>query len=206
MNEAYHATSAKGYSPLTDEQKETMTDDQVEKWETKIKDSLLRRDDTLGSIISTLRSSLDDKVTLDGKEFTLSSFGIVTGTYTEKGKLHIRGDSEDSDYSGYSNKLMKALEEQPDNVMKVLNELAGDMYTSLTDKMKSTTLRSALTIYNDKDMTKTIKEYKSDLDTLEDKLSKIESRYYKQFSAMESAMSKMNSQSSSLASMLGTNG
>ena len=52
MNEYYYASTAKGYDPLTDDEKEAMTDDQVEQWETKIKDSLLRRDDTISSLLS----------------------------------------------------------------------------------------------------------------------------------------------------------
>ena len=69
--------------------------------------------------------------------------------------------------------------------------------------MKSTTLSSALTVYNDKEMTKTLTGYKSDLTKLETKLADIENRYFKQFAAMETAMSKINSQSSALMSMLG---
>ena len=43
----YNADSAKGYEPLTDDEKDAMSDTEVEKWEQKIKDSLLRRDDNL---------------------------------------------------------------------------------------------------------------------------------------------------------------
>jgi flagellar hook-associated protein 2 len=205
MNEVFYAPSAKGFDPLTDEEKETMTDDQIEKWETKIKDSLLRRDDTLGSILSTMRSSLTASVEVDGKDYTLSSFGIGSANYTEKGILHITGDKDDSLLSASENKLMKALTEDPDTVMQVFNKLAGDLYGTLNEKMSSTSLRSALTLYNDKEMTKSVTNYKEDLKELEDKLKTIEDRYYKQFAAMETAMAKMNSQSSSLASMLGLN-
>ncbi len=55
LNKAYYAESARGYEPLTDEQKDAMSDTEVEKWETKIKDSLLRRDNTLGSLLTAMR-------------------------------------------------------------------------------------------------------------------------------------------------------
>jgi len=87
--------------------------------------------------------------------------------------------------------------------MKVLNKLADNLYQDMTSKMKGTSLRSALTAYNDKEMDKLEKSYKKDIATLEKKLKEMENRYYKQFSAMESAMSKLNSQSSQLAGMLG---
>jgi len=60
LNTKYNAKSSRGYDPLTDEQKEAMSDDEIEKWETKIKDSLLRRDSTLNSIISTMTKFLAD--------------------------------------------------------------------------------------------------------------------------------------------------
>ena len=205
MNENYDAVSARGYDPLTDEEKEAMTEDQIEKWETKIKDSLLRRDNGLGSLINNMRSSFSGSVKVGDKSYSLASFGIGSANYTEKGTLHIDGDQDDSLTSANVNKLMNAINDDPDTVMKVMNKLADNLYSSLTDSMKSTTLRSALTLYNDKEMTKSIKNYKEDLTKLESKLADMESRYYKQFSAMETAMAKMNSQSSALASMLGTN-
>lgn len=203
MNKLYNATSSKGYNPLTDDEKSAMTDDQIEKWEQKIKDALLRRDDKLSGVISSMRNNMSGSVSVKGKSYSLSSFGIVTGAYTEKGILHIAGDPDDATYSGDTDKLKKALTENPEEVMQVLSTLASNLYYDIGDKMKSTTLSSALTIYNDKEMDKVESRYKKDLATLEKKLKEMENRYYKQFSAMETAMSKLNSQSSQLSSMLG---
>ncbi len=203
MNTLYNATSSRGYNPLTDDEKEAMTDGQIEKWEQKIKDSLLRRDDKLSGILSSMRMNMSGSVMVNGKSLSLSSFGIVTGDYTEKGLLHVAGDSDDPLYAGISDKLKKALEENPDEVMQVLSKLTDGLYQDISGKMRSTSLSSALTIYNDKEMTQLETRYKKDLATLEKKLKEMENRYYKQFSAMESAMSKLNSQSSQLSSMLG---
>lgn len=203
MNTSYYATSAKGFEPLSDDEKETMSESQIDKWEEKIKDSLLRRDDTLSSLLGTMRTILNDNVEVDGKKYSLSNFGISSANYTEKGFLHINGDADDSLVSSMENDLMTALTDDPDTVMKVFNELSDKLYSSMTDKMSSSSLRSALTFYSDKEMTKTVTKYKEDLNKLEDKLTAMENRYYKQFAAMETAMAKMNSQSSSLMSMLG---
>lgn len=205
MSEAYYADLAKGYEPLTDEQKEAMTDDQVEKWETKIKDSLLRRDDTLGTLLSTLRNTMSRSTAIDNTAYYLSNFGIVTTDYTERGLLHINGDKDDQSTSDKDNALMDALTNDPDKVMKVFSKLAGELYDDLADKMKSTTMRSALSFYNDKEMKKQVKGYQDEIDKLEKKLVDVESRYFKQFTAMEKAMSQMNSQSNYLMSMLGGN-
>ena len=49
MDTSYNADSAKDYEPLTDEEKDGMSDTEIEKWEQKIKDSLLRRDSDLNT-------------------------------------------------------------------------------------------------------------------------------------------------------------
>lgn len=207
MNKLYNADSARGYEPLSDEEKEAMSDDQVKLWEDKIKDSLLRRDNTLGSLIDTMRSTLQSTVTIDGKSYSLATFGIMTSSdYTEKGLLHIFGDEDDTTYAEETNKLKAALAEDPELVEKVLSGVMGNLSDVMMNKMKGTSLSSALTFYNDKEMKKTIKGYEDDIKKWEAKLQEIEERYYKQFSAMEVALSKLNSQSNYLASMLGTSG
>ena len=204
MNKAYNADSAREYEPLTDEQKDAMSEKEIEKWENKIKDSLLRRDNTLGSLINSMRSCLSGSVEFEGKSYALSSFGICSTNYSEKGKLHIYGDPDDSAGAMYDDKLRAAIEENPDAVMEVLQTLSENLYNTVSDKMKSTSLSSALTVYNDKKMTKEITSYKKELAELEKRLADMEARYYKQFTAMEKALSQMNSSANSLASMLGT--
>ncbi len=205
MNTAYNATSAKGYEPLTDEQKESMSEKDIENWEKKIKDSLLRRDDTLGTLLSSMRNALASSYTdKDGKQYSLSTYGIVTGHYTEKGKLHIYGDEEDATYATYSDRLKAALEDDPDKVMETLTHVFGNLYSTMTEKCAKTEISSALTFYNDKQYNNLLKDYEDDLDILEDRIKELEDRYYKQFTAMEKAMSTLQNQSNSLASLLGT--
>lgn len=204
MNKLYDADSAKGYDILTEEEREAMTEEQIEKWENKIKDSLLRRDDSLGSLLNTMKTTLSKSVTVNGKSYALSSFGIVTSDYKEKGKLHLLGDSEDTYGKDFEDKLKAALSEDADTVMQVLSGVTKELYDNMNEKMKTSTVSSALTFYNDKQMDKTMKSYKDELSTLEDRLKEIEDRYYKQFTAMEVAMSKLNSQQSSLGSFFNT--
>lgn len=202
INTLYGAEAAKGYEPLTDEEKEAMSEDQIEKWEKKIKDSLLRRDSTLGGIADAMKSVMQTSVKIDGKSYSLASFGIMTSSdYTEKGLLHIYGDADDDTYADQTNKLKAALTENPEVVEEVLSEVIGKLSSTLMDKMKKTTLSSALTFYNDIEMKNQIKGYEDEIDKWEDKLKDMEDRYYKQFSAMESAMMKLNNQSSSLFGM-----
>ena len=205
MNKLYSADSARGYDPLTSEQKEAMSEDEIKNWEDKIKGSLLRRDNTLSALLSGMRTALSSsyKDEDSGKSYALSSFGIVTGTYTENGKLHIYGDEDDGLYASYENKLKKALEEDPDMVMNTLTSVFSKLYETMTEKCAKTEISSALTFYNDKQYNKLLKGYEKDLDTLEDRIKDLEDKYYKQFTAMETALSKLQNQQNSLASLLG---
>lgn len=209
MNKYYYADSARGYDPLTDDQKEAMSDEEVEKWETKIKDSLLRRDSTLSGILETFRTSLTG-ITVkasDGKTYSLANLGITTGKdYKEYGLLHIKGDEDDTDYADSENTLQSMINSDPDIVMEVMSGIVSNLYDSINKKISTTTtMKSALSFYNDKEMTKQMTQYKKDIKSWETKLSDMEDRYYKQFSAMEIALSKLQSQQNSLASYLGSN-
>lgn len=209
MNKYYYADSSRGYDPLTDDQKEAMSDEEVEKWETKIKDSLLRRDSTLSDILETFRTSLTG-ITVkasDGKTYSLANLGITTGKdYKEYGLLHIKGDEDDTDYADSENTLQSMINSDPDIVMEVMSGIASNLYNNINKKISTTTtMKSALSFYNDKEMTKQMTQYKKDIKSWETKLSDMEDRYYKQFSAMETALSKLQSQQNSLASYLGSN-
>ena len=209
MNKYYYADSARGYDPLTDDQKEAMSDEEVEKCETKIKDSLLRRDSTLSGILETFRTSLTG-ITVkasDGKTYSLANLGITTGKdYKEYGLLHIKGDEDDTDYADSENTLQSMINSDPDIVMEVMSGIASNLYNNINKKISTTTtMKSALSFYNDKEMTKQMTQYKKDIKSWETKLSDMEDRYYKQFSAMETALSKLQSQQNSLASYLGSN-
>ena len=69
--------------------------------------------------------------------------------------------------------------------------------------MSSTSLSSAFTVYNDKEMASEYSDYTSLIKKWEDKLEAQEEYYYKKFSQMETALSKLNSQSSALAGLFG---
>ena len=152
-----------------------------------------------------MRTSLQGSVEIDGKRYSLATFGIQTSSdYKEKGLLHIFGDKDDSTYSDKEDKLMKALEEDPDTVMKVLTEITGNLYKEMSSKMSAIpNFRSSLKFYNDKEMDRLQAGYKKKIAQNEKKLTALEDKYYKQFSAMETAMAKLQKQQSALAGLLG---
>lgn len=205
MYTLYNAKSAKDYEPLTSDEKEAMTDDEIEQWETKIKDSLLRSDSTLNSIMQGMRSAMMSTVSYNGKNYALSSFGIMTSTdYTEGGQLHIYGDTDDSVYSSQDDKLKKALKEDPDAVINTLTGVFGNLRKTMSNQMAGTKYSSALTFYNDIKMKDDISDYEDEIEDWEDRLADLEDSYYDKFSAMETALAKLQSQTNSLSSLFGS--
>ena len=114
MDKLFNADSAKDYEPLTDEEKDAMSEDEIKEWEQKIKDALLRRDDNLRTVINTLKDGMSKQFPINGNTYSLSSFGINTLSFfeadeNERGSYHIDGDSDDEKTKGNSDKLKEAL-------------------------------------------------------------------------------------------------
>ncbi|MCI5877842.1 MAG: flagellar filament capping protein FliD [Lachnospiraceae bacterium] len=252
MYSLYNADSAKGYEPLTDSEKDQMTDTEVEKWEEKIKAALLRRDDTLDGIMSTMKNAMStsyyiyngNAVTYDSdkqyykcngnaiknsdgsyvtsasqlklwasangaKKYSLSSFGIKTEAYatmtanSSQDAYHIDGDADDSVSKNNSDVLLSMLSSDPDTVSSFMKQLTSGLYSAIDTKMKSVKgLSSSYTIYNDIEMAREYSDYTDTISKWEDKLTDLEDSYYKKFAAMESALASLQSQSSSLSSLL----
>ena len=204
----YNADSASGYEPLTDDEKDQMSDAEIEKWEDKIKSALLRRDDTLQSIMNGMTTAMSKSYTINGKSYNLSSFGIMTlgslnAAKNEQYAYHIDGDEDDSATSGNADKLMAAIKEDPDGVVEFMKQLATGLYNSIDAKMKSTTLSSSYVVYNDKEMASEYSDYTDLITKWEEKLTEQEDYYYKKFAAMETALANLNSQTSALSGLFG---
>lgn len=211
LDTLYNADSSKGYDPLTEEEKESMTEKEIEQWEDKIKKALLRNDSDLGSVISSMKMEMLSTIEIGGQKYTLSSFGIETMGYfsseeNERGCYHIDGDPDDAATSGNADKLKKMIASDPKTVTEFFTKLAEKMYDKLNAKMKTTQYSSIYTVYEDKKIKSEIKDYDGKIDEAQERLNAIEDKYYKQFSAMETALSKLNSQQSALSSMLGMGG
>lgn len=206
MAKAYNAEAAKGYEPLTDDMKAAMSEKQIDEWESKIKDSLLRKDSTLSGLMSAMRMSMSEGIEIDGVTMYLSDFGISTPGYfdadaNERYAYHIDGDADDSTVASKTDKLKAAIASDPTKVTKFFQELSNKLYTSLYDKMGSTEYSSIYKVYNDKKMKSDYDSYTKKIADLEKKLQEAEDKYYKQFSKMETALSKLNSNQSYLSGL-----
>lgn len=208
MTSLYNADSAKGYEPLTSEEKSKLSDKEVEEWEEKVKSALLRRDGNLNTIMSAMTSAMSRTYEgSDGKKYSFSSFGIQTLGILGAGKdgqnaYHIYGDPDDTITSGYTDKLMDMITNDPDAVVDFMKNVATGLDKAIGDQMKATTLRSSQTIYNDKEMLKEYSDYTNTIKKWDKKVTAIEDSYYKKFAAMEKVLATLQSNSSSLTSLL----
>ncbi len=209
MDKLYNADSAKGYEPLTDEEKDAMSDSAIEEWEKKIKDSILRKDSVLGTFSGVLKQIMMEGVEVNGKMMYLSNFGINTLNYfsaadNERNAYHIDGDPDDSETSGNADKLKTMIANDPDTVVSFFTQLSKKMYNEMFEQMKGREgYSSAMTVYDDKKMQSDYDDYTTKIKELEKKLADYEDKWYAKFAAMETALAKMQNNASAVTSLLG---
>ena len=209
MTKSYNAESASDYEPLTDDEKDEMSETEIEKWETKGKSAVLRRDSTLSTLMSAMTNVMSKSYTINGKSYALSSFGIKTlgimnAKDNEQNAYHIDGDADDESTSSNTDKLMAAIIEDPEGVTEFFKKISNDLYDDLGKLMTSTTLRSYGSFYNDKQLETEYKSYTTKISDWDKKVQDIEDSYYKKFAAMEKALASLQSQQSSLSGLLGS--
>ncbi len=216
MAEYYNADDAKEYDILTAEQKEQMTDEEIDEWNEKIEKGLLSKDPIIGRVMREMKSIMLGAFDLgdtdkDGKpvKTSFSTFGIHTLSYfnteeNDRGKWHIDGDEDDENTGKEEDKLTAAISKNPDLVRNFFKNISSNLYSKLGDLMKSTDFSSSFTLYEDKKMKTQVDKYKKQLKSEQDKLTALEDKYYDQFTQMEKAMTNLNSQQSQLSGMIGS--
>lgn len=208
MDSLYNADSAKGYDPLLSEEKAEMSDSEIEEWEKKIKGSLLRRDQTLDSVSSAMKNVFLKGVTVNGKTMYLSDFGINTLGYfksadNEKNAYHIDGDEDDANVKDKDNVLKAMIASDPDTVTSFFSALSKNLYDELTEQMSTSSMSSAFTVYNDKEMKEEYDDYTEKIKKQEEKVNALMDKWYAKFSSMETALSKLEAKNSAVSSMFG---
>lgn len=209
MDKLYNAEAAKDYEPLSDDEKSSMSDTEVEKYEQKIKDSLLRRDSSISAISTELKKIMMSGFSVNGKTMVLASFGIETMDYfsapdNERNAYHIYGDKDDSDFADKTDKLKAMIASDPDAVVSFFSQLTQSLYTEMNRQSKAVEgYRSFGSFYDDKKMKSDFDDYKSKLKDEEKKLADYEDKWYKKFAAMETAMARMQQNASAITGLLG---
>lgn len=193
------ADYSKDYPPLTDTQKSEMTTDQITAWEKKAKSGLLRHNSDLENLMSNLKKAFFSGLGTTGKN--AAEIGITTAGYFENnaGELVLNEDT-----------LTKALQNSPQEVVAMFT--SGSSTSAYSEQGLIYKIKSSLTSYTSAaktsmtTATKQITSFDTEISTLEDKLSSLADKYYKKFSTMEQALSKLNSQSSYIGQLFSSSG
>ncbi len=207
INSRLSETRYRDYLPLTDEQRESLSEEQVKKWEEKAKSGLLRNDILLQSVVTKMRAAMFSSVPGPAGEGyrILAQLGITTGSYTEKGKLHIN-----------EAKLREAIQKDPDGVMDLFTKssdiydekgIAQKLYDEVNNSMSLISAKagseSTFDLTDESVIGKRLKTIDDNIEKMKDRLIEVENRYWRQFTAMEKAINRMNVQSAWLAQQFG---
>jgi flagellar hook-associated protein 2 len=204
------------YQPLTDEQKKAMNEDDVKKWEERAKSGLLRNDEIIEKVLRSVRSGLYEKVEgISTQHDHLSSIGITTGDWKEREKLVIDErklkQAITDDVDGVLNLLFAPSDTEDPKKSGLVNRMYDDMIAGMKeiidksgagdDKELYRNVQSNILIdfvtkkgsisYLDKDVI----DFEKRIAEEERRLISREQSYWDQFTAMEKAISQMNSQS-----------
>ena len=211
------------YEPLTEEQRKEMSEADIKLWEEKAKQGVLRGEDILSNIASSMRRVLYEKV--EGLDIGLYDIGITTSNiWQENGKLVINEE-----------KLKKAIQDMPDKITQLFTKestveytdtknrnqrmkeqgLAHRLYDILQDNIRTSSISGSkglliekagqigTTTEYDNTVYNQIKAQNEKIDELLDRLMQKEERYYAMFARLEAAMQKANAQSQWLTQQLG---
>ncbi|MBU7594573.1 flagellar hook-associated protein 2 [Metabacillus halosaccharovorans] len=223
INGEISETRYRDYQPLSNEEKEAMSEKQVELWEEKAKSGLLKNDSILSGTLTKMRTALYTPYTGTGSNSDynqLAQIGITTSSnYRENGKLSID-----------ETKLRAAIDKDPNAVFQLFSGATKVTTTAAdgTTTTKNSSVTSELGITNRlrsilSDTVKSIEKKAGkatstnqqfligrnivDLDSqivrFESRLVQTENRYWRQFTAMEKAIQQANSQSTYLMQQFG---
>ena len=220
VNTALKERRFKDYRPLTEDQKAALSDKEVELWEERAKSGLLQNDAVLQGEINKMRLAIYSPVSgLDTGISQLSQLGITTGNaaFGEDGSLIITDDYLSGKLIIDEVKLQKAIEENPDGVMNIFtNRSDVPSQKGIGDRIYGA-LNSAMNRIADlagKDSSgvdwssigKRIRSFNEQIERENDRLQMMENRYWRQFTALEKAISQMNAQSAWLTTQFSMGG
>ncbi|MGI6734262.1 MAG: flagellar filament capping protein FliD [Anaerovoracaceae bacterium] len=196
------------YQPLSEEQKSEMTEKQIEQWEEKAKSGILRGDRILIGIASKLQTAMMGAAKSGG--ITLYEMGITSAGYQENGKLKID-----------ENKLAEALRTRGNEIADLFTTAETGLAHRINDIIDSAIRKTgpeeqrgslvkmagieATTSDMRNSITQTIERTNKLIDAMKKRLTDEETRLWRKFTAMETAIQRLNVQSLMLMQFSGNN-
>ncbi|WP_394188495.1 flagellar hook-associated protein 2 [Paenisporosarcina quisquiliarum] len=199
LNKNIRQKNYRDFQPLSTEQKKDLSDKEIELWEEKAKSGTLRNDSIISSTLNTMRSILNQSVTTSTGSVRLNDIGISTSNnYSENGKLIID-----------EGKLRAAISDNPNKIYELFSTETtglGEKLVKEINESRDKIVKKAGTdssVNNSFSLGRTLNGFDSQITRFEARLQMVETRYYRQFGAMEAAIQRANQQSAYLMNSFG---
>ena len=197
------------YPPLTPDQQEEMSEEEIKNWTKEAKKGVLYGDRKMNNLLNSMRQAMSGFT--DVSSLILSNIGISSANMDTSGKLVLN-----------ETKLKQKLLENPDEIARLFTNTASeaDGRSGISIQLQ-TILRNNVGAFGtsgwlieeagiDNSMTsdrnyisEKIKEHDDKMAELKKYIERERERYWKQFSALEQSLNKLNMQSSWLVDMMG---
>ncbi|KRQ85985.1 Flagellar hook-associated protein 2 [Caloramator mitchellensis] len=218
------------YKPLTDDQKKDMKEDEIKKWEDKAKEGLLKGDSILQNMVSNLRSAFYEAV--EGAGVSLNEIGLSTSSdYTQKGKIIIDETKLKAAIQNNGEQVIKLFTKtssiaydssktyqgrtdrnKEEGIFQRIKDILDDNIRTTRNSfgkkgalLEKAGIKGDLTEFNNI-LYKQLQDKDKLISELNRKLADREDKYYRDFAKLESAMQKLNEQSTWLSTQLSSMG
>lgn len=194
--------SYRDYAPLTEEQRAEMSDKQIELWEEKAKEGLLRRDSILDGFLRDMRSVWYET---NSSGYAIYQLGIETGEWSTRGQLTLGQDGEAtlrqmlaSDPSGVMSFFANSVDGAATRVNEIIRSVANTSSGSPGSLVELAGIKGMSSEKNNT-LYSQIKRIDEKIERLKDQYEQEKDRYWNQFNTMEQQIQNMNTQSAWLA-------
>ncbi|TVX89446.1 flagellar filament capping protein FliD [Paenibacillus agilis] len=220
FSEATTTRPNRGYQPLTDAERDAMSDKQIEQWEKKARQGTLYSDDFLESAVNELRVAIRTPLAGVGKDDIklLSDIGIKQSSdYKKNGKLEINEAKLDealntkfdqvvtlftkSSNTPANSAANTATRRSEQGFAERIYEVATKRIDSIGKRIGSSTV--SMESMDESLMGKELRALSRKESEIKARLVDIENRYYKKFTAMEKSLQGLNNKGSWLSQQLG---
>lgn len=187
------------YDPLTDDEKENMSEKEIEKWEEAAQKGLLYHDSTVMTVMSKIRTALYSAVELDdGRKFGLYNMGIkASSVLNDHGKLELDEEALDKAFDENPDAIVKLFTDSENGVMSKVNK-AIESAVKDTGKVKGTLVRKAGlekgTSAMDNAIYREMERINRRIEQLQDRYDKKEEYWWKVFTNLEKMQAQFDSQ------------
>lgn len=189
----------KSYLPLTDEDKEGLSDSEIEKLEKKAQTGLLKNDSYLRNFADDMKLTMTTMLEKSGLSLEKIGISPVKDYTTQNGLFTVDED-----------KLLSAIEENPEGIQELFsgsNGIITKLKNNLSDHATGTFSRLAQkagvagsVTATTNEMTKDIEQRKKTIAQMQTALKEKEDALYSKYSTLESSLAALQAQQSSLSS------